>query len=186
MFCNGVPHLDKKRVELRQYFLPLKRLRIQRQTLHTGLPILRSAQRENLRNDSTHHGIRKRKRTVPSMSVHRLWAQNHVSTVPTHPPGCDLRSHPDANTNEKIPWKQSVTGKNIIRLKGPSATLNIQERYDGAFNRMVPVDDETLQVLRKKLPPGKSFRSKQGEMVLNNVNTTLITRTTAVDEDQRY
>ena len=82
-----------------------------------------------------------------------------------------MRTHPDANTNEKIPWKESVTGKNIIRLKGPGATLNIQERYDGALNRMVPVDDETLQMLRKKLPPGKTFRSKQVEMVLNNVNS---------------
>ena len=61
-----------------------------------------------------------------------------------HPPGCALRTHPDANTNEKIPWKEYVTGKNIIRLKGPGATFDIQQRYDGASDRMVPVDDETL------------------------------------------
>ena len=48
-------------------------------------------------------------------------------------------------------------GKNVIRLKGPGATLDIQQRYDGASDRMVPVDDETLQMLRKNLPPGKKF-----------------------------
>ena len=102
-----------------------------------------------------------------------------------HPPGCALRAHPDANTNEKIPWKEFVTGKNIIRLKGYGATLDIQQRYDGASDKMVPVDDATLQILRKNLPPGKNFRSKQGEVVLNNVNTTTVTTATAMVEDQR-
>jgi len=77
-------------------------------------------------------------------------------------------------TNEKTPWKEPVTGKNIIRLKVSGDTLDIQQRYDGASDRMVPVDDATLQILRKHLPPGEIFRPKQGETVLNNVNTTLI------------
>ena len=47
---------------------------------------------------------------------------------------------------------------------------------------MVPVDDETLQMKRKNLSPGKKFRSKQGETVLNNVNTTLITTAIAMDD----
>ena len=48
-------------------------------------------------------------------------------------------------------------GKVIIRLKGYGATLDIQQRYDGASDKMVPVDDATLQLLRKNLPPGKNF-----------------------------
>ena len=55
-----------------------------------------------------------------------------------HPPGCVLRAHPDANTNEKIPWKESVTGRNTIRLKGHGVTLDIQQRYDGASDKMGP------------------------------------------------
>ena len=43
---------------------------------------------------------------------------------------CALRSHPDANLNETILWQESITEKNIIRLKGPDATLDIQQRYD--------------------------------------------------------
>ena len=50
---------------------------------------------------------------------------------------------------------------------------------------MVPVDDATLQMLRKNLPPRKNFRSKQGDVVLNYVNTTQITRDTAMVEDLR-
>ena len=45
------------------------------------------------------------------------------------------------------------------------------------------MDDATLQILRKNLPPGKNFRSKQGEVVLNNVNTTTLTTATAMVED---
>jgi hypothetical protein len=102
-----------------------------------------------------------------------------------HPPGCALRAYSDANTNEKNPWKESVTGRNIIRLKGSGATLDIQQRYDGASDKMVPVVDATVQLLLKILPPGKNFRSKQGEVVLNNVNTTKNTTATAMVEDQR-
>jgi len=102
-----------------------------------------------------------------------------------HLPGCALRGHPDASTNENIPWKESVTGRNIIRLKGPGATLDIQQRYDRASDKMVAVDDATLQLLRKNLPTGIKFRSKQGEVVLNHVNTTLITTARVMVEDQR-
>ena len=102
-----------------------------------------------------------------------------------NPPGCALCAHPDANTNEKIPWKESVTGQNIIRLKGHGATLDIQQRYNGASDKVVPVDDATLQLLRKNLPPGKNFRSKQGEVDLNNVNTTTNTTAPVMVEDQR-
>ena len=74
-------------------------------------------------------------------------AQNRERKL--HPPRCVLRTHPDANTNEKIPLKESVTGRNIIRLKGPGATLDTQQRYDGTSDKMVPVDDAMLQMLRK-------------------------------------
>jgi len=52
--------------------------------------------------------------------------------------------------------KESVTGRNIIWLKGAGATLDIQQRYDGASDKMVLVDDATLQLLRNNLPPGKT------------------------------
>ena len=136
-----------------------------------GLPLTRSTQRENLRNNHIHYGILKLPRTVPPMLIH-LQAQNHVRTVAR----CilqDVLTHPDAK--QTIPWKGSVTRWNIIRLKGPCATLDIQRRYDGASDEMVPVNDATLQILRKKITSGKIFRSKQGEMLFNNVNTTLIT-----------
>ena len=140
-----------------------------------GLPLTRSTQRENLRNNHIHYRILKLPRTVPPMLIH-LQAQNHVRTVAR----CILQEvcftyTSDANTNEKIIWKESETGKNIIQLKGTGATLDIQQRYDGASDRMGPVDDATLR---------KFFRSKRGETVLNNVNTTLITTATAMDEDQ--
>ena len=66
-----------------------------------------------------------------------------------------MGTHPDANTNAKIPWKESVTGRSIIRLKVPGATLDTQQRYDGASDKMVAVDDASLQLLRKNLPPEK-------------------------------
>ena len=61
-----------------------------------------------------------------------------------HPVGCVLKSHPDANQNTAIPWKDSPTGKAIIRLKGAGATLEIQNRYDPITQRMVPLDHDTL------------------------------------------
>ena len=96
------------------------------------------------------------------MLVHLLPAQNGVRTVVKCIPLDVLCARiSDANTNEKIPWKESVTGRSIIRLKGPGATLDIQQRYDGASDKMIPVDDATLQLLRKNLPLGKLFRTKQ-------------------------
>ena len=143
VFCNGVRTSIRRVSNHANNSVHLKRLRIQRRTLHTGLPILRSAQRENLRNDPTQHGILKR-RTVPPMSVHRLRAQNHVRAVEK----CILQDvlcvHILMPTPKPKKFHGIRNGKNIIRLKGPGATLDIQQRYDGASDRMVPVDDETL------------------------------------------
>ena len=137
--------------------LHLKRL-IRHRTLHTVLHIIRqSTQRDNQPNNPTHQGIPNRPRTVPRMLVHRLQAQNHVCTVVR----CILQDLPCVHIQMPtriyicISWKESVTGSNIIRLKRPSAILDIQELYDGASDRMVPVYDATQQILRKKLPPGK-------------------------------
>jgi len=74
-----------------------------------------------------------------------------------YPVGCVLKSHPDANKNTAIPWKDSPTGKAIIKLEGAGETLEIQNRYDPITQRMVPLDHETLTNLRKHLPPGKSY-----------------------------
>ena len=76
-----------------------------------------------------------------------------------HPPGCALCAHPNANTNEKIQWKKSVTGRNVVRLKEPGATLDIQQIISGGNFSI--------------------------ETRLHNVNTTLITTATSMDEDQR-
>ena len=76
-------------------------------------------------------------------------------------------SHPDANQNTAIPWKDSPTGKAIIRLKGAGATLEIQNRYDPITHRMVPLDHDNLTNLRKYLPPGKSYgKNLRGESVM--------------------
>ena len=150
-FCNGVPILARNVSNYANISLHLKRLLIQHRTLHTGLQTTRSTQRSHAPRDykttySTTHVSSPPPGTEPCMYCGKM-----------HPPGCALRSHPDANTSEKILWKESVMGKNIIWLNGPGATLNIQQRYDDASDRMVPVDDETLQMLRNNLPQGKKF-----------------------------
>jgi hypothetical protein len=144
--CNDEKIVDKKIVELRQYFPPSQTpghpsTSTYGQTGTKSTAMTKSSQRQQAPRDA--------KTTT--------YSTTHVSSPPPgtepctycgkmHPPGCALRAHPDANTNEKIPWKESVTGKNIIRLKGSRATLNIQQRYDGASDKMVPVDDATIQV----------------------------------------
>ena len=83
-----------------------------------------------------------------------------------HPVGCVLKSHPDANQNTVIPWKDSPT-KAIIRLKGADATLEIQNRCDPITQWVVPLDHDNLTNLRKHLPPGKSYgKNLQGESVM--------------------
>ena len=60
--------------------------------------------------------------------------------------------------NEKIRIRN---GKKHYSVKGTGATLDIQQRYDGASDKMVHVDDAMLQLLRKNLPSGKfSDRNK--------------------------
>jgi len=78
VFCNEVPTSTRNVSNYANISLHLNRLRIQRQTLITGPPILRSTQQKNLRNDPK--GILKLC-TVPPMSVHRLRAQNHIRIV---------------------------------------------------------------------------------------------------------
>jgi len=57
--------------------------------------------------------------------------------------------------------------KQVIRLKGADATLEIQNRYDAITQRMVPLDHDTLTNLRKHLPPGKSYgKNVLGEPVM--------------------
>jgi len=75
--------------------------------------------------------------------------------------------HPDANQNTVIPWKDSPTGKAIIRLEGVGATLEIQNRYDAITQQMVPLDHDTLTNLRKHLSPGMSYgKNVRGESVI--------------------
>ena len=64
-------HLDKKRVELRQYFPPSQTSSNTTLTSPYGPANTKVSATGNLRNDSTHHGIRRRQCTVPAMSVHR-------------------------------------------------------------------------------------------------------------------
>ena len=45
-------------------------------------------------------------------------------------------------------------GGTLFGYKDYGATLDIQQRYDGASEKMVPVDDATLQLLRKNFPSG--------------------------------
>ena len=154
-------HLDKKRVELRQYFPPSQTTNNSSTatTGPTGTKVSatgKSSQRPPASRDAKTITYS----TTPASSP-PLGTEPCTYCGKMHPPGCALRAHPDANTNEKIPWKESVTGKNIIQLKGYGATLDIQQRYDGASDKMVPVDDATLQLLRKTFPSGKiSDRNK--------------------------
>ena len=73
-------HLDKKRVELRQYFPPSQTSN-NPSTSTYGPTGNEFAQRVNPRNVHRHHGIQKRPHTVQPLLVHRLRAQNHVRTV---------------------------------------------------------------------------------------------------------
>jgi len=128
-------HLHKKRVEQRQYFPP--------------------SQKSYKMTSNSPYGPSNNKVNVTGKSTQRAQHSKSTTYITIHcsspPPGkepclycgkihsgCTLRTHPDANTNEKISWKESVTGKNIIRLKGPGASLNIwQQRYNGVSDRMV-------------------------------------------------
>jgi len=86
-----------------------------------------------------------------------------------HPPGCALKAHPDANLNPNIAWKDSPSGKAIIKIKGPKASIDIKHRLDKTTGLFVPLDDIILAELRKHLPPGKGFQ-RPGQITLHNIH----------------
>ena len=108
VFCDGIRISTRNVSNYVNISLHLKRLLMQHRFLHTGLQPTRSMQRENLRNDPTHHGILRRQRTVPPMLVY-LQAQNHVRTVARYILQDVLCVHIHMQNTNKNPWKESVT-----------------------------------------------------------------------------
>ena len=122
--CNGVP-TSTKTVNIS---LHLNHPLVRRTPLHMVLPVplRKGSQQASRRNEWRVHGI-----LYPPHTVRHLWAYlQYTYCGKMHPPGCALRAHSDAK------WKESVTGRHIIRLKGLSATLDIQQWYDGASDKM--------------------------------------------------
>jgi len=131
-------HLDKKRVELRQYFPP-------------------SQTSPNTTSNSTHGpsgnkvnatGKSSQRSHAPRDSKTTTYSTTHVTSPPPgtetctycgkmHPLGLALRTHPDANTNENIPLKKR-DGKEHYSVKrtwcyvGHPTTVRWCLRYDGA------------------------------------------------------
>ena len=58
-----------------------------------------------------------------------------------HPPGCALRAHSDAGPN--IAWKDSPTGKAIVKIKGPKAFIDIKNYLDKTTGFLVPLSPTT-------------------------------------------
>ena len=100
-------HLDKKRVELRQYFPPSQTSTNPSTSTYgsTGTKVSatgKSSQRPQAPRDSKTNTYSTTPVTSPPPGTEPCTYCGKM-----HPPGCALRAHPDANTNEKIPWKEA-------------------------------------------------------------------------------
>ena len=100
-----------------------------------------------------------------------------------HPPRCALKAHPDANHNPNIAWKDSPSGKAIVKIKGPKASIDIKNRLDKTTGLFVPLDDIILAELRKHLPPGKGFQ-RPGQITLHNIHP-IVHDPVSASEDNR-
>ena len=100
-----------------------------------------------------------------------------------HPPGCALKAHPDANHNPNIAWKDSPSGKAIVKIKGPKASIDIKNRLDKNTGLFVPLDDIILAELRKHLPPGKGFQ-RPGQITLHNIHPIVHDPVSALEDNR--
>jgi len=94
--------------------------------------------------------------------------------VKRHPHGCVLQSHPHANNNPSIAWKDSPSGNAITKIKGPNASLDIRQRLGKSQGILVPIDDILLSELRKNLPPGKGYHRADETTLFQTQSTNKI------------